>query len=200
MRCKSCYEVNNQCFFHLSKSMIFNNDADTIKKWIDNLYRKYELSDNRYIFNNGVSSPDSYNFNLLATSVYPKLLSQKGIYKRGDKFVEDITNYVLQISFLTNISNLFTVDVIKTYIKNVKLNIKNIKNISISLFRENHFIYCITKQALSLEDSIKYCFKKTKGKDIHTIINFYRERDRILWSELYHLSSSIVLIIIKAVD
>jgi hypothetical protein len=183
--------------------MIFNNDADTIKKWIDNLYHKYEISNNRYIFNNGVSSPDSYNFHLLATSVYPKLLSQKGIYKRGDKFVEDITNYVLQISFfcvLTNRSTFFTADVIKTYIKNVKLNIKNIKSISISLFRENHFIYCITKQALSLEDSIKYCLKVTKGKDIHTIINFYRERDRIIWSELYHLPSSIVLIIIKAVD
>jgi hypothetical protein len=119
-------------------------------------------------------------------------------------FVKDITDYLFEISKKEIIPNYFTAEIIHKYIKNVKLSIKSIENVNFStvksLFRENHFIYFITKQGLSLEDSIKYCFKETKGKDIHTIINFYRERYRILWSELYHLPSSIVLIIIKAVD
>lgn len=198
MPCKKCLEIKNnnnisenQCFFHDTKNIILNHDVDTIKKWIDGLYNKHKLKSSVFIFNNNSNKVSLYK---LVTATYPKLLRQVGIYKKGNRFVEEITNYILETSRKGYVN--ITTDTIKTYIKNVKLNIKNI---NISLFREQHFIYCITKQGLSLNDSLKYCFTNKKGKDIQTIIIFYRERDRILWSELYHLPCPIVSIIIKAI-
>jgi hypothetical protein len=193
--CKDCLELknHNKCFFHNAKNIILNNDVDTIKKWIDVLYNKYELTTKHY----------ECDILFLVTDICPKLLSQREIYKRCNKFIKDIIDYLFEISKKEIIPIYFTAEIVHKYIKNVKLSIKSIENINFntvkSLFRENHFIYFITKQGLSLEDSIKYCFKETKGKDIHTIINLYRKRDRILWKELYHLPDSIVSIIIKAI-
>jgi len=34
----------------------------------------------------------------IVTDVYPKLLSQPEIYKKGNRFVKDITDYLFEIS------------------------------------------------------------------------------------------------------
>jgi hypothetical protein len=188
MPCKKCLDKKNnnnniketQCFFHETKNIILNNSEDNIKKWIDNLNNLYN------------SNPSFYK---LVTLTYPKLLKQNGIYKKKSNiFITNITDYILEKTNNRYIG--INSNTISTYIDNVKLNIKNL---NISLLKEQHFNSCIIKQELSLNDSINLCFPKKQRNGIYDIINFYRERDRILWKELYHIPSPIISIIINLI-
>ena len=180
MPCKECFERKIQCFFHETKNIILSKSEDDVKKWIDNLNNIYNTNSSFY---------------KLVTLTYPKLLKQTGIYKKKSNiFITNITNYILEIT--NNRFIRLSLNTISIYIDNVKLNMKNMKNISV--LKEQHFNSCIIKQGLSLSDSINLCFHK-KGNGINNVINFYRERDRILWKELYHLPSPIISIIIKLI-
>ena len=197
--CKKCLNMQTdenkfsvevkKCFFHLTKEIILNNDLEFIKTWISELYKKYRYSSRVFIFNPSMEEKISF-YNLLSAT-FPRLLRQKSIYKRGDKFVSSITNHILQFAKEGHIK--IEPETINTYMKSTKINMNNIDK---TLLKEIHLYNCIINQGLSLNDSLKYCYPNRKGKDLKYIIDFHVKRERILWKGLYHLPDGIILMIV----
>jgi hypothetical protein len=86
-------------------------------------------------------------------------------------------------------------DKFNIYLKYVKINVDILDKIK-SLFREKHFFNCINIQGLSLDKALTYCYPIKQANDIENIINFYRNRDRLILTKLYYLPTPIVLIIL----
>lgn len=199
MSCKKCAKLRNGenkfsleeklCFFHFTKDIILHNDVEYIKKWISNLYEKYRYSSRVFIFN--PSGEEKISFYSLLATTYPRLLRQRSIYKKGSAFVTEITNYILDFAKEGHIK--IEAETINTYIKNVKINMDNIDK---TLLKEVHLYHCIIKQGLSLRESLKYCYPIRKGKELQVIVDFYVQRDRLIWKGLYHLPDSIIMEIV----
>ena len=164
------------CFFHLMKDVILNKNVDEIKLWLNKLYNKSKKYYIRLL----------YNF-------YPKLLKQKAIHKRTTKDLTDITNHILELAKIDK--TMLYPECLTTYLKYVKIDTKLINTKS---FTEKHFFYCIQKQELSLDTSLFYCHTNKKATDIKNIIDFYRNRDRIILKSFYFLSTPVVIMIIDA--
>jgi len=192
-KCKYCNNPNYSdeiCFIHFTKDILMNNDLHFIKKWVDDLYlshgsRRYSLNKTLFI---GKSFPGLLN------GVYPYLLKQKQIYKKGDKFLMDFTDYLLKRAEDNDIK--IYPETLKTILKSVKVNIKYCKNI----LNETQFSACIKKQGYSLDKSLEYCFSKKRGDEMKEVIEFYRKRDYIIYSYLHHIPIDIVTMIVDILD
>ena len=177
-KCKKCHLENfkdeDLCFFHLMKDVFLNKNVDKIKLWLNNLYNK---SKNYYI--------------RLLYNYYPKLLKQKAIHNKGKEHLTDVTNHILELAKIDKI-HLYP-ECLATYIKYVKIDTELINKKS---FTEKHFMYCINKQELSLDTSLFNCYSHKKATDIKNIIDFYRNRDRVILKSFYFLSTPIIIMII----
>lgn len=203
MSCKKCISLNSEenkynlevkkCFFHITKDIILNNNIDFIKEWVTDLYNKYRYSSKVFIFN--PSGEEKISFYALLATTFPKLLRQKSIHKRGEKFVSDITNHILKFANEGHIR--IESETINTYIRFAKINMNNINK---TLLKDVHLYHCILKQGLSLNESLKYCYPIRKGKELKEIVDFYVKRDRILWKGLYHLPDAIIFIILDKLN
>ena len=200
--CKDCikmvyqYNENAMCFFHLSKKIVLNENLDYIKKWVEYIINKRNLSNiERNVIDTKYFIPGSYNYSIrfLINNIYPKILKQKTIHKKGPLFICELTNNILSFSIRENIriySNILT-----NYLNNVKIK-SEILNLLKPCFREKHFIYCIQNQGMSLNESLKLCYSEKEGKNIEDIVSFYRKRDTLIYKYLYFIPNPIVLTII----
>lgn len=198
MLCETCSNLKlteskhdietKKCFFHITKDIMMNNDLDFVKNWIDELYKKYRYSSRVYIFN--PSSKELLSFYGLLVKLFPRLLRQPEIYRKGNTFLSNVSNYMLKLAKESHIK--IEKETLTTYLKNVKINMKNIDK---NVLKETHLYYCVMKQELPLSTALKYCYPVKKGKELSKIITFYIERDRLIWRYLY-LPTPIIQIIV----
>jgi hypothetical protein len=201
VRCKYCndtslFDDDGKCFIHLTKDILMNRDLQSIKEWIDSLYlfpnSKRSKRSKRCQRNNSLFRKRS--FSGLLNWVFPHLLKQKQIYKRGDEFLRNLANYLLKKA-KDNGVNVYP-ETLKTFLKRVKVDMKYYKGV----LNETQFLVCIKKQGCSLDKALEYCFSKKRGGEMKEVINFYRKRDYIIYSSLHKIPVDVILMIIKILD
>jgi hypothetical protein len=190
------YNENTMCFFHLSKKIFLNENLDYIKKWIEYIINKRNISDiERNVIETKYFIPDSYNYciRFLINKIYFKILKQKAIHKKGPLFICELTNNILSFCLRENI-HIYS-NILKNYLNNVKIK-SEILILLKPFFREKHLIYCIQNQGMSLHESLKLCYNEKEGKNIEDTVSFYRKRDTLIYKYLYFISNPIILTII----
>ena len=206
--CKECSQIKHDykdenvlCFFHTTKHIILNNDFEFIKQWINHILNRFKKNYQPIdvdLLNSDFFNPQvvSYTFNNLLYNVYPRILKQKTIHKKNNIFVSNVTNYILSTAIQEHIH--IYPDKFNIYIKYVKINV-DILDKMISLFREKHFFNCVNIQGMSLNKALFFCYPIKQANDIDNIVNFYRNRDRLILAKLYHLPTPIVSIILNKI-